>query len=74
MNNLRTLILSNADGVDNAVLSPNNTVPWPGNVVTGLTLALYKSSLDACLGLNATLVIPIYCPLENPAGEIHASL
>ena len=51
MNNLLTLILSNAEGVDNAVLSPKSSVPWPGNVTIGLTLALYKSSLEDCEGL-----------------------
>ena len=45
INNLLTLILSNALGADKPVLSPNNTVPWPGNVTTGLILALYNSSL-----------------------------
>jgi hypothetical protein len=45
INNLRTLTLSNAEGAANPVLSPNNTVPCPGNVVTGFTLALYNSSL-----------------------------
>ena len=44
----------------NAVLSPNNTVPCPGNVTIGLILARYSSSLDAFLGLNASLVIPRY--------------
>ena len=45
MNSLLTLILSNAEGADKPVLSPNNTVPCPGNVATGFTLALYNSSL-----------------------------
>ena len=60
MNNLLTLILSNAEGVVNAVLSPKRTVPCPGNVTIGLILALYKSSLDDCDGLNASFVIPKY--------------
>ena len=34
----RTLILSKADGEDNAVLSPNSVTPVPGNVTTGLIL------------------------------------
>ena len=60
MNNLLTLILSNAEGLVRPVLSPNNTVPWPGKVTIGLILARYKSSLDDCEGLNASLVIPKY--------------
>ena len=40
MNNLRTLILSNALGLLRRVLSPNRTVPSPGNVTIGLTLFL----------------------------------
>ena len=60
MNSLLTFILSNAEGLVNAVLSPKRTVPWPGNVHIGLILALYKSSLDDCDGLNASLVIPRY--------------
>ncbi len=45
INSLLTLILSNAEGEVNPVLSPNKTVPCPGKVATGFTLALYKSSL-----------------------------
>ena len=44
MNNLRTLILSKADGLLNRVLSPNKTGPMPGNETTGLIPILYKSS------------------------------
>ena len=73
MNSLLTLILSNAEGDVNAVLSPNSTVPCPGNVTIGLILARYRSSLLDCFGLKASLVIPKYCPLENPAGENHGS-
>ena len=51
MNSLLTFILSNALGADNPVLSPNKTVPCPGNVTTGFILALYKSSLCVLLGL-----------------------
>ena len=40
MNNLLTLILSNAEGLLNKVLSPNNNVPCPGSDTIGLTLAL----------------------------------
>ena len=40
MKSLLTLILSNADGADQPVLSPNNNVPCPGKVTTGFTLAL----------------------------------
>ncbi len=40
INNLRTLILSNALGFDCAVLSPYRTVHWPGKVQTGLILDL----------------------------------
>jgi GTPase SAR1 family protein len=36
INNLRTLILSKADGFVVKVLSPNSTVPCPGKVPTGL--------------------------------------
>ena len=39
MNNLLTLILSNALGFARAVLSPNNTVPLPGKATTGLIRA-----------------------------------
>ena len=74
MNNLLTLILSNAEGDVNAVLSPNNTVPWPGNVTTGLTLARYKISLSAASGLKDNLIAPLTPPLLYPAGENHASL
>ena len=50
MNNLLTLILSNAEGVLSAVLSPKRTVPLLGNVTIGLILALYKSSLMIAMG------------------------
>lgn len=69
INNLLTFILSNADGVDNPVLSPNNTVPWPGKVTTGLILALYNSSLCVLAGLKASLTAPLITPLLKPAGE-----
>ena len=36
MKSLLTFILSNADGFDNNVLSPNNIVPPPGREITGL--------------------------------------
>ena len=39
MNNLLTLILSNALGDERPVLSPNRTVPVPGKVTIGLILA-----------------------------------
>jgi hypothetical protein len=42
INNLLTLILSNADGADNPVLSPKRTVPCPGKNATGLTLLGYN--------------------------------
>ena len=74
MNNLLTLILSNALALESKVLSPNNTVPWPGNVTNGFTLFLYSASLSDWLGLKDNLVIPKICPLLNPAGENHASL
>ena len=45
MNNLLTLILSNALGEVKPVLSPNSTVPCPGKVTTGLILFGYKVSL-----------------------------
>ena len=73
MNNLLTCILSNARGADNPVLSPNNTVPCPGNVTTGFILALYKSSLCVLLGLKASLTAPLIIPLLSPAGQYHAS-
>ena len=73
MNNLRTLILSNAEGLLNKVLSPNSNVPCPGNDTIGLTLALYNVSLSAFLGLNASFVTLRSCPLLTPAGENHAS-
>ena len=37
-NRRRTLILSNADANDNAVLSPKSNVPTPGLVITELIL------------------------------------
>jgi len=40
LNNLRTLIRSNADGFESNVLSPKRSVPSPGNETIGLTLAL----------------------------------
>src|SRR5210317_295117 len=73
MNSLLTLILSNAEGADNPVLSPNNTVPCPGNVATGFTLALYNSSLCVLVGLNASFTTPLTIPLLKPAGEYQAS-
>ena len=59
MNNLRTLILEKAlESLAASVLSPNNTVPCPENVTTGLTLALQSKSLSAYVGLNASFVTP----------------
>ena len=58
INNLLTLILSNALGFESAVLSPKRTVPWPGKVTTGLTLAGYRISLCALFGLNASFTAP----------------
>ena len=74
MNNLLTLILSNALGEVKPVLSPNNTVPCPGKVTTGLILAGYKTSLCALLGLNANLTTLLIIPLFNPAWENQVSL
>ena len=45
INNLLTLILSNADAVDCKVFCPNTTTPLPGNVAIGFTLPVYKLSL-----------------------------
>ena len=73
MNNLRTLILSNADGLLSRVLSPNNIIPCPGKETNGFTLPLYNVSLSALLGLYANLVTPNSCPRFTPAGENHAS-
>ena len=73
MNNLLTLILSKALGDDNAVLSPNRTVPCPGKVQTGLTRFIYSSSLCDLDGLNASLTAPLIFPLLKPAGENQAS-
>src|SRR6056300_132599 len=70
---LLTFILSNALGADKPVLSPNNTVPCPGNVATGFTLALYKTSLCVFVGLYANLTAPLITPLLKPAGENHES-
>ena len=69
MNNLLTLILSKALGLARPVLSPNNTVPWPGKVATGLILFGYNSSLCVFVGLNASLTAPLTTPLLKPAGE-----
>ena len=38
MNNLRTLIRSNADAFPNPVLSPNSTIPAPGEKMIGFIL------------------------------------
>src|SRR5210317_2293804 len=73
INNLLTLILSNADGALNPVLSPNRTVPCPGKVTTGLILFLYNSSLCVFDGLYANLTAPLITPLLKPAGENHES-
>ena len=73
MNNLRTLILSNAEGLLSRVLSPNNIIPCPGKETNGFTLPLYNVSLSALLGLYANLVTPNSCPRFTPAGENHAS-
>ena len=51
INNLRTLMRSNALGFDCAVLSPYKIVPWPGNEQIGFILARYKMSLLAFCGL-----------------------
>ena len=68
MNNLLTLILSKALGLARPVLSPNNTVPWPGKVATGLILFGYNSSICVFVGLNASLTAPLTTPLLKPAG------
>ena len=73
INNLRTLILLNADSLDSKVLSPNNWVPFPGNVTTGFTPAWYKVSLWVLFGENPNLTTFLIWPLEAPAGENHAS-
>ena len=62
-NNLLTLILSNALGLVKAVLSPKRVTPWPGKLTTGLTLARYKRSLSACVGLKESLIAPLTPPL-----------
>ena len=68
-NSRLTFILSNALGFFWKVLSPNKTVPLPGKVTTGFTLALYSISLCASFGLNASFTAPLICPLVNPPGE-----
>ena len=68
-----TLIRSNADGEASAVLSPNRIGPEPGNATTGLIADVYKSSLAALLGLNASLTTFCNPPLDVPAGEIQSS-
>ena len=73
MNNLRTLILSNAEDLNCRVLSPYKSVPCPGKATIGLTPTLYRSSLSTCLGLNANLVTFLILPLVVPAGLNHAS-
>ena len=69
MNSLLTLILSKALGDDNAVLSPNRTVPCPGKVQTGFIRFMYNSSLCDLDGLKASLTAPLTFPLLKPAGE-----
>ena len=69
INNLLTLIRSNALGFDNAVLSPKRTVPSPGNETIGLTLAGYSSSLCVFDGLNANLTAP-KSEVARPTGTI----
>ena len=73
-NKRRTLILSNAEGDASAVLSPNRIGPAPGKETTGLTAEVYRSSLAALLGLNASLTTFLKPPLLVPAGEIQSSL
>ena len=69
MNNLRTLILSNADGFTNCVLSPKRIVPSPGNETTGLTCDWYNLSRSAFFGLKGSFTTPLIWPLVNPPGE-----
>ena len=68
-----TLIRSNADGEERAVLSPNSIGPVPGNDTTGFIDAVYKSSLAALLGLNASLTTFCNQPRLVPAGEYQSS-
>ena len=60
MNNLRTLILSKAEGLASFVLSPNKITPAPGMLAIGFTPALYKVSLCGFVGENNNDVIPKY--------------
>ena len=68
-NNLRTFILSNADGLDEFVLSPNNKIPSAGIFAIGLIPTLYNASLSAFVGERTISVIPRYLPRLDPAGE-----
>ena len=68
-NSLLTFILSNAEGLDSLVLSPNNMIPWPGIFAIGFIPALYNTSLSVFEGVNTISVIPNNLPLRCPAGE-----
>src|SRR3990170_138032 len=73
INNLRTLILSNADGFSRRVLSPNKYTPRPGVDTTGLHPTLYRLSLSALAGLYASLTEFLIIPLLRPAGDHQGS-
>ena len=74
MNRRRTLILSKAEDLPKAVLSPNKTIPAPGEKITGLTLAEYNLSLSACEGLYASFTALRIAPLVVPPGENQGKL
>jgi hypothetical protein len=73
INNLLTLIRSNADALVCNVFWPNTTTPDLGNAVIGLTLSAYNVSLDAFGKLKDVLSTVGNAPLFRPAGANQGS-
>ena len=72
INNLRTLILSNAEALFWSVFWPHAQTPTPGNVAIGLILFSYKVSLSVCVKFLSAL-IAVIPPLLSPAGAYHSA-
>ena len=54
-------------------MSPYNTVPFPGNVATGLIPSEYNASREVLLGFHANLTTFFKLPRLKPAGENQGS-
>ena len=73
INNLRTLILSNAVDLSWNVFWPQIQTPVCGNVAIGLIFSLYKRSLSDWFNLTlASSTLP-KTPLFKPAGANHSA-